>query len=371
MTFPGHAGLQLLHVCPFYEPAWGYGGMARATTQQCEALARRGHDVTVITSLLDPSHPARERRGGVDVHRLDGPGALRGRLVPGARGAGALVASLAEGAQLAHLHGTRSVLVLAAASGLRRTGKSWVTQPHGTWPHHGRHRLAKAVVDRLGGRRVVGEAAAVIAVSRAEAAELPAPARVIPNGVCQPASGQGPQRAGRLLFVGSDHPQKRVGMLGDLLRALPRAHLALAGRFGERFLEALRRLGPRVEVLGVLDPAALAGEYRAASLVVHPAVGEAFGLVPFEAALAGTPAVVAGGHGCGEWFGAAGGCVVPPDDPGELTRAVAARLAHPEIGLAEAGRVADFARRELTWERNAEQLEQLYRELLGGMWVRP
>ena len=36
----------------------------------------------------------------------------------------------------------------------------------------------------------------------------------------------------------------------------------------------------------------------------------------------GTPAVVAGGHGCGEWFGRAGGCVVAPDDAAALAEAV-------------------------------------------------
>src|SRR6185503_15187989 len=45
--------MKLLHVTPFYEPAWAYGGMVRAVAGLCRALARRGHEVTVVTALYD------------------------------------------------------------------------------------------------------------------------------------------------------------------------------------------------------------------------------------------------------------------------------------------------------------------------------
>ena len=103
--------------------------------------------------------------------------------------------------------------------------------------------------------------------------------------------------------------------------------------------------------------------YANADLVVHPSVGEAFGLVPFEAAFAGTAAVVAGGHGCGEWYALAGGCVVPPDDAQALLEAVAARLRQPELASQEANRVAGFAKSRLTWAAAAEAFERVYMEI--------
>jgi glycosyltransferase involved in cell wall biosynthesis len=95
-------------------------------------------------------------------------------------------------------------------------------------------------------------------------------------------------------------------------------------------------------------------------------VGEAFGLVPFEAALQGTASVVAGGHGCGEWFARAGGCVVPPDDPDALATAVGERLSNRDLAAREARSVADFARRELTWERAADAMEGVYLSVLDA-----
>src|SRR6185436_16988948 len=94
----------------------------------------------------------------------------------------------------------------------------------------------------------------------------------------------------RLLFVGTDRPQKRASVLPRLLDGLPHADLHLAGRFGPGFVRAFGAAGERVTSCGVLAGDALAAQYAAADVVVHPAVGEAFGLVPFEAALAGTAA---------------------------------------------------------------------------------
>ena len=167
-------------------------------------------------------------------------------------------------------------------------------------------------------------------------------------------------RAPRLLFVGSDAAQKRGLVLVGLLRAVPEAHLDLVGPMGPRFVAAFEALGGRVAVHGVLADDALVAVLKAADLLLHPAVGEAFGMVPFEAALAGTPAVVAGGHGCGEWFARAGGCVVPPDDPDTLASEVRRRIADPALGRAEAAAVASFAGRELTWPQVAARVGAVY-----------
>ena len=175
-----------------------------------------------------------------------------------------------------------------------------------------------------------------------------------------------PRARPRLLFVGTDRPQKRGQLLPLVLRALPGADLHLVGRFGPRFLRLFAALGARVTACGVLAGAALAEQYASADVVVHPAVGEAFGLVPFEAALAGTAAVVAGGHGCGEWFGRAGGCVVRPDDAGDLVAAVRARLDERARARDEARSVAEFARRHLTWDKAAAALESVYGDVLGA-----
>jgi glycosyltransferase involved in cell wall biosynthesis len=352
-------------VSPFYEPAWAYGGMARASSGLAVALARRGHEITVATALLDSAHPREERLSGVRVVRLAGPSWLRRRLVPAGLGLARLLEGAGERFDLAHLHGHRTLLCREAAAILRRAGVPFVLQPHGTFPHHGRHRLAKAAFDALGGSRAVREAERLVAVSEAEARDLPRPAWVVPNGVSVPEPlPRVARREGRLLFVGSDQPQKGARRLPALLTSLEAASLALVGPLPPGFASRFGRAAARVSVLGVLSPDALARACAEASVVVHPAEGEAFGLVPFEAALVGTPAVVAGGHGCAEWFARAGGAVVPAGDLSALVEAVRKRLEDRAKGAAEAEAVAGFCRRELTWERAAASIETLYREVL-------
>ncbi|HET6896976.1 MAG TPA: glycosyltransferase family 4 protein [Vicinamibacteria bacterium] len=360
--------MRILHVAPFYEPAWAYGGMARSSAALCRALARRGHEVTVTTALLDPSHAREESRDGVRVVRFPGPDFLKARLVPWAPGLRTFLAREMGSFDLGHLHGHRSGLAFTAARALRASRRPFVLMPHGTYPAHGQYPRTKAVFDRLLGDRIVQGAAALLAVSDREAQDLPRPARVIPNGVepCGRAEPGPPGPRRRLLFVGTDRPQKRGSLLPALLSALPSVDLHLAGQFEAGFRRTFGAAADRVTACGVLAGEALAAQYASADVVVHPAVGEAFGLVPFEAALAGTAAVVAGDHGCGEWFARAGGCVVPPDDAGALIAAVRVRLEEPERARAEARAVADFARRHLTWDAAAAAVESVYAEVLGA-----
>src|SRR5262249_22912329 len=254
------------------------------------------------------------------------------------RGLSAFLRGALAGVDVAHLHGHRNGLAVTATRALRSAGRPWVLQPSGTFPHHGQLSVVKALFDRAAGDAIVRGAAGLVAVSEAEARDLPRPSRVVPNGV--EASGTPPParaRTGRrILFVGTDRPQKRGHLLPALLDALPEADLQLVGRYGTAFLRRFDAFPSRTTASGVLAGDALAAAYAAADVLVHPAVGEAFGLVPFEAAFAGTASVVAGDHGCGEWYARAGGCVVPPDDLVGLVRAGKGRLGDPRPGAPEA-----------------------------------
>lgn len=357
--------MRILHVAPFYEPAWGLGGMVRAASGLCRALAARGHDVTVVTARLAAADATQDFEGGVRILRFEGPAALARQLFPWAPGLTRELTRLLRDIEIVHVHGHRNGLAVSAVRACRRAGVPFVLQPHGTFPEHGQRAFEKRIFDRVVGERIVAQAAELVAVSEAEAAELPRPAQVIGNGVVMPDPGHPVRHPRRLLFVGSAARQKRGQCLPVLLESLPKAQLDVVGRVPADFARAFGADAGRVTLRGVLDHRGLARAYAEASLVVHPAVGEAFGLVPFEAALCGTAAVVAGGHGCGEWFGRAGGCVVPPDDPLALAREAEKRLTDRVLAGSEARAVASFARANLTWERVVGRLEVHYRRIVA------
>lgn len=360
--------MRILHVTPFYEPFWAYGGMARSSASLCRALAARGHQVTVATALLGEGVPREAEEEGVRVLRFPGPRVPARFLFPLARGLRRFLGAELKSFDVMHLQGHRNGLAVTAWQAATAARAPWLLQTAGTFPHHGQRAIVKSLFDRVVGNRLVRDAGALIAVSASEARDLPRPAQVIPNGVeaCGPPSSKlPPSDRLRLLFVGSDRPQKRGHLLVELLSRLPEADLELVGPLGPAFRRLFAALRSRVAFRGVLSGDDLGRAYASADILVHPAVGEAFGLIPFEAALAGTAAVVAGGHGCGEWYGRAGGCVVPPDDVSALADAARARSRDRRLAEQEARRVADFTRLHLTWSAAAQAFESAYGRLLG------
>jgi glycosyltransferase involved in cell wall biosynthesis len=365
--------MKILIVTPFYEPAWRFGGMARATTGLARALGRQGHDVLVVTTRLDAQDPLEDRDGHTCVRRFESRPWLNRRLFPWPVELGRFLEMGRNDWDIAHVAGHRNGLAVMACRALRRARVPWVVQPHGTYPNHGARRTAKLLFDWTIGNRIVRKAAALVAVSEAEASELPRSARIVPNGVERVGSptscGARRERdSGRseLLFVGSDAPQKRGRLLAEVLRSLSQTRIAFVGPFGTAFRRELAVFGKRVVFRGVLSGDDLASAYADANLLVQPAVGEAFGLAPFEAALHGTASVVAGGHGCGEWYARAGGCVVGPHDTSAMVAAVRARLGDPRIARSESTAVARFVTRELSWNVVAPKMIALYRDILNG-----
>jgi glycosyltransferase involved in cell wall biosynthesis len=161
------------------------------------------------------------------------------------------------------------------------------------------------------------KAAHVIAVSHATREELLrhklVPAEritVIPNGVhpsCRPEpepaadalAAQWMPEGGRdsvwLLSVGSTHPRKRLDVLlrafAEIHREMPEARLVRVGGFTESHLQLMRELNLESAVVNVpfLERDILAAVYRRATLLMHTAEAEGFGLPLVEALACGCP----------------------------------------------------------------------------------
>ena len=66
------SSLRILHVVPYYEQAWAYGGIPRLATTLTHALARRGHEIAVYTTdVCDAA--SRALAPAVDTARPDAP----------------------------------------------------------------------------------------------------------------------------------------------------------------------------------------------------------------------------------------------------------------------------------------------------------
>ncbi|MET8750374.1 glycosyltransferase [Streptomyces sp. NPDC004667] len=191
---------------------------------------------------------------------------------------------------------------------------------------------------------------------RAEArAALPLPAAL---------TGDGPLA----VCVGRLCPQKGQDVLlrawPELLGNVPGARLALVGDGPDA--ERLRRAAPPgVHFAGAA--ADIRPWLRAADLVVLPSRWEGMALAPLEAMACGRPVLVSDVSGARESLPPGQGrlCLVPPEDPTALAKALGRLLTEPRL-LTELGEQAQqHARTEFDVRRTTDAVTGLYHELLG------
>ncbi|MDW8338904.1 MAG: glycosyltransferase family 1 protein [Thermoleophilia bacterium] len=216
------------------------------------------------------------------------------------------------------------------------------------------HRLS----GRWGLRSALEAADALVAVSdftRRELVELVGipgeRIRVIPNGVDPVFGPDGPTAPGDyVLAVATLEPRK------NLTRAVEAARIAGV---------ELRVVGARgwggVEVpgwVGEVPDGELAALYRGARCLLYPSLYEGFGLPVLEAMACGTPVVTSRGTAMEE-VSAGAAVLVDPLDPEAIAAGIdeasSRRAELAARGLARAG--------ELTWERAASAVVDLWREL--------
>ncbi|MFD9409073.1 glycosyltransferase [Streptomyces sp. NPDC059989] len=150
----------------------------------------------------------------------------------------------------------------------------------------------------------------------------------------------------------------------EVLGTVPDARLALVGDGPDT--ERLRRTAPP----GVLFAGAASDIrpwLRAADLVVLPSRWEGMALAPLEAMACGRPVLVSDVSGARESLPSGQGrlCLVPPEDPTALAKALGRLLAEPRL-LAELGEQArQHARTDFDVRRTTDAVTGLYHELLG------
>jgi glycosyltransferase involved in cell wall biosynthesis len=178
-----------------------------------------------------------------------------------------------------------------------------------------------------------------------------------------------------LLNVGSNHPRKNLLGILQALEILNHQGLPVQlWKAGTDFTEEQKtfiqtqKLAALVHYLGNPDKAALVQLYSAADVLVAPSFHEGFGMTLLEAMACGTPVITSNCSAMPEVVGDAG-ILVDPNDSQAIANAVVHLHNNPAVyqTLVERGcaRAKSF-----TWEKAAEQIAQIYEQLLGQKDVR-
>ncbi|MFB9650962.1 glycosyltransferase [Pseudarthrobacter oxydans] len=383
------------------------GGQNVHVAALSEALARRGHHVTVYTRRDATELPARVRVGPrLEVVHVDaGPA----RHVP-KDGLLPFMGELADGVARDWslrppdvVHGHFWMSGLAALDAARRPASGYripvIQTFHALGTVKRRHQGAEdtSPQERRWLEPGVGRSAdRIIATCSDEVFELKAMGidtgkiSIAPCGVdLDFFSADGPTAARtaghRILSVGRLVPRKGVDLV---IRSLPYlresgfddVELLIVGGGGDAGVldadpEVRRLLGLAAE-LGVADQVRLQGQvargempgiFRSADAVVCAPWYEPFGIVPLEAMACGVPVVAAAVGGLRDTVVDHGtGLHVPPRDPEAIASALAMLLRNRSLRaeLGNAGKVR--ARTRYSWDRVAAETEKAYQLAMAG-----
>jgi len=390
--------MRVLHVTPYYEDAWAYGGIPRVVGRVCRGLAQRRHEVVVCTTdacdetsrVSAGGRPAVCGRPDVRVFpNISNRAAYDWQFFLPV-GLGAYLRRHARGFDIAHLHGCHHIPGAIAARHLLRAGVPYVLSPHGTAPRIERRRFAKYLFDVTIGRGVLTGAARVVAVSEAERRQLlqlgvgADAIEVIPNPI--DAAEFEPRPVRRRLrerlaigdrplvaFLGKLTPRKRLDVLVDAFARLERddAVLVIAGNDmgagrGVRAQMKGHGIESRTFLLGLVTGRERLDVLAAADVAVYPGRDEVFGLVALEAIMAGTPVIVADDSGCAEVIhDIGGGQVVREGDARALAMAIGGAIADPVAARRSLAGARARAMAIHADDRIASLIEALYVQVAG------
>jgi glycosyltransferase involved in cell wall biosynthesis len=328
-----HSALRVLHVTPYYAPAFVYGGPTRSVPLLCRGLVAAGANVKVLTTdangedrldlRLDQPHDV----GGVEVHYFHRLSRSRRFRSPELEHACRQMVGTVD---LVHITGLWNHPAAVAAAIARRAGvpyvvsprgmlmawefshKGWKKRPYFWWREAPSLRRAaaihctttaeqQAVMDRIPGLRTF----------------------VVPNGIQVEEFESLPGRncfRGHLginpnvpliLFLGRLHEKKGIDALMNAFLRLKEdrsdAHLVIAGPSEDEYEYRIRTwigdngLTRSVHVTGELRDRERLAALRDADVFALLSRSENFGMGVAEAMACGVPVVVSPGVGLSDW----------------------------------------------------------------------
>ncbi len=375
--------MRVLHVTPFFAPAWVYGGLPESAYQFARHLAHAGATVRVLTTdangwgarLDAASMAAYAHRDGIEVRYC----ARVARQSVSLELIGAL-AEQVRSADVVHLHAAYSFPTIPTLLAARLLKRPVIWTPHGALQRWSGSRrvgfklLWEKVCIAIASRELVLHLTSQDEVSETRARFPRATVGLIPNGVEIPQALHREPRGARLRlgFVGRLDPKKGIENLLAACSILkersgPDFSLAIAGSGSSEYEAQLRReidrleLANQVAMLGDLRGEEKRRMFERTDVVVVPSFTENFAIVVAEALAHGAAVIASTGTpwkevervGCGLWVN---------NDPASLADAITNINSMPIAEMGERGRrwmAADFS-----WEKCASEMIALYRNIL-------
>ena len=397
--------MRILNVTQSYAPFFEFGGPPVKVRALAEGLARRGHQVSVLTTdwglerrfeKTPEEAPASEgpygrarEIGGVAVVYL--AKWLHYRAASWNPGLRKYLRAELKNFDVAHIFGLYDLLGPGTAAECRKHGIPYVIEPIGMYLPIVRNLWLKRIYHRFLGREMVEGASLVVATAEQERRELVsggiAKEKILlrRNGVDSPSvlpergsfreEFEIPANAKLVLFLGRLSEKKSPDLLLKAFAGATgpgpgrgrRADLAFVGPDETGMKARLRKmakslgLGERVHFSDALEGRAKWQAYRDADIFVLPSQNENFGNTAAEAVAAGTPVIVTDQCGIAPLLKDVAGMVVKHDE--KDLRGALARLLEDNGLRTKLKDGCKIAYHRLDWEEPLAEMEAAYQSL--------
>lgn len=379
--------MHILHITPYYAPAYSFGGVVRMVEGLAQAQLGRGHQVTVLTT--DALSLNNRYTGELDlvqngIRVIRCPNliyALRRYNLDTPFSMSATAKDILPDVDIVHLHEFRTIENLLVTPIASKQNKPIVLSPHGTLTYDTGRSSLKSFWDKMLSPRIASSIQHIVALAQAELDDAKVTWEqfsstpnftIVPNGVELGDYDDLPDGtsfrekyqlgdANIVLFMGRLHQRKGVDVLARAFKKanLPNTKLVIAGP-DEGMLSSLEALADDTVILtGYLSGEERLSALASADVFALPAIGEGLSMAVLEAMASGLPVLLS--HGCNlpEVAGTQAGYVIDVDEQ-ELISALE-KLFSDREKLQQMGHNAqNLIRQKFTWQIVAQQMDDVY-----------
>jgi len=380
--------LRVLQVIPYLSPA--FGGSVSVLRQLATELAKKGHDVTIITSdfRFDKRYSAAIEESGVKVISFRTTANLG--LFIHTPSINTWLRKNIRNFDIIHMHNFRSCQNSSVCHFAKKNKIPYIIQAHGSVLPFFEKQGLKRLFDLVWGKKILQNASKAIALTDTEVEQYlsmgvpKSRIQIIPNGLDLsefthiPPRGEFRSRYGIsenekiLLFLGRIHKIKGIDLLinayAELVKETGDVRLVIAGP-DDKFLSVITeqidylKLPKKPLFTGPLYGQDKLSAYVDADIFVLPSRYEALPMTLLEAMICGTPVIISDNCGCGRILKDTGsGSIMNFSHIQDFIQEVSRILNNPFAAKKVALDGQQYVRDNFSWDRIIHDFEVVYEE---------
>ena len=382
--------MKILQVIEFFTPR--KGGSVNSVYNLSKELAKKGHDVTIITTDFEFDTQYAESIEKENVIVIPFHCIINIGLFLVSPSMNKWLKENIKDFDIVHMHNFRTYQNIIVSYYAKEYNIPYILQAHGSVLPFFTRLVYKKFFDLVWGKRILLFSSSFIAVSNKEVNQYKEMGIktekiiIIPNGIEVLSENEKKQEKGYfrkkykifddflILYLGRIHKIKGIGFLiqafKELTNQVSNVHLVIIGPdegYYNNVIEIIKnnKLYDKISLIDFLDGTEKYAAYYDSDVFIYPSQYEIFGISPFEALQFNTPIIVSDGCGCGDLVKSANcGNVVRYNDIDDLVQNITGLINDRNMSANYIKNGKKYIADYLTWEIIAKDVELVYEDCI-------